>query len=434
MSTRTWYGAAVAVPQVTYIELGGTYATGDTITLSIPSTGNTKSLILTVGSTTTIAQILADLADMVNGAAANNDESRSALGSEVGEWIDITATTDTTNNYLILTGPDDGQPFTVAKTTDSSLGTIATPVSDPSISPESPHDFDNADNWSGGAVPVTGDTIVFNGEAAEPLKYGLSQTGVAPAKIVIDSTFTKSIGLPSINTDNAAYPYNEYRTTYLTLGTTASLDLDIDARNAGNIRIDTNTQAVTCAVLSSGASSETGVAPVSLRGNSSSSTYHIEDASVDICADTGESGAASAVNVVGSRSIVRIGDSVSLTSLTVSGGNVTCDSAITTLVATGGTVTTRGSGTITTATLDGGTLEPESTGTITTLTVGNGGVLDSSKTLVGKTITNIALYAGATFNDPNGTITATNGLDVYCTTDEVSWKLPARRTYTLSTI
>jgi hypothetical protein len=441
MATRTWLGAAVPVVHRVATEIAATYVKGDIITLKIPSTGNTKDLSLTVGTTVTAAQIVLDLVAMVNGAAANQDEERSALGPTIGEWAGITASAD--DDLLLLDGPSDGRPFTLALYTDSALGTISDSPGD-GITGEGPKDFDVTENWSGNTVPVDGDDIIFDHQAASGLRYGLSKTTVEPASVTITPGFKHEIGLPAVNVDNANVPFDESEEQFLKFGASGSITINIDAPAAGMIKIDTNTLTATINITNSGRTTETTYSPVQIKGTHASSTVNVTGGSVGICEGSGTSGQFSTIDVsqrTGNNPIVKIGDSVTLTSatLTVSGGQVTSSSSIGTVVQYGGSFTQADQAAVTTATVDGGVYyanaKAASGATIGTLTVGNKGSVDLSGDLrSAKTITNVSLYAGAAFKDPHGVVTATNDYDIYCKLSELEFVMPPRRTYAISTI
>lgn len=80
-----------------------------------------------------------------------------------------------------------------------------------------PHHWDNPLNWSLGAIPVDGDTVILDGDVQ--IKYGLAQSGVDPTNIIALSTFTGGLGLSDWNSNG----YYEYRTKDLSIGTAATL-------------------------------------------------------------------------------------------------------------------------------------------------------------------------------------------------------------------
>jgi hypothetical protein len=92
------------------------------------------------------------------------------------------------------------------------------------------------------------------------------------------------------------------------------------------------------------------------------------------------------------------------------GGNLTTNNAVTTTTLSGGSWR-HVSGVAVTVTITGGYCSYESTGTLTTLTL-SGGELDFRANQRARTITNCDLFAGATFRDPAGTVTFTNGIDL----------------------
>jgi len=56
------------------------------------------------------------------------------------------------------------------------------------------NDWNTGSNWSGGSVPVTGDTVVFDGRSSYDATENMDQTGVDAANIHIMNSYQGSIG------------------------------------------------------------------------------------------------------------------------------------------------------------------------------------------------------------------------------------------------
>jgi hypothetical protein len=403
----------------------GTFATGDTIEFKI----NNKALKLTVGTTTTVDQILADLVDMVNGDDANGTETRSALGPDVGEWANLTASANTTTDHLTFTGDELGRPIgTVTVSVSSAAGQVD---SHTTTAETSPNHFSNAANWSGNAVPVDGDDVVFDHQAVSDCLYGLSPVSLTPATLTVTDGFTYAIGLSEVNT-SMGVSFDEWSDTYLTVD--GSTLCNINAASAGKIKIDFGSTVSTIIVQSSGQTDEPNVPPVLIRANRNTTTLTVQGGIVGVNYETKVTGSLDVISVIGDATVVSIGNSTTLVTLNVDSATVDTSSSCTNLYVAGGVVTYNSSGTITAAKIDGGTLVHVNTGTITTLTL-LGGTLDCSLNNRARSITNTLVYAKSSILDPLGSVAfGANGFDLYCRPSDVTLNLPSKRKYVVSVV
>lgn len=444
MATRVWLGAAVPVPCVQVITIGGSYSADETITITV----NGKSLVLTVGTgQTDLDEILDDLVAMINGDPANGTETRSALGSEVGEFYYITATEDGATE-LTLTGAADGRPFTAVATEDSGSGTFVAAVPTASTG-TGPSMFSNTANWSADTVPVDGDDIVFDHRAAADLLYGLDQHAVTPASITISPGFAnRRIGLPDVNRDNSMLPYDEVLDTHLMLGESGdstNIAVHIDAPSCSRIRLNTGTSQATILVSGTGARELQNVPPFEFLGTHASNEMTVDKGDVGIAMGDGQSATVATLrmnwdNDRNNDAIVHCGDGATLTTITKSGGQLETNSNVTTLTQSAGvTVFKAGRGTaatMTTGTIYGGTVYYESSGTWTTATVVGPGCVDFRNDNRGRTVTNIVFHGAISWYDPEGTVTATNGYDFtqIAPHQAKAWEVPRNKTWTPTTI
>ena len=155
MATRYWLGAAVAIPEQIEFEVDGDWDTGDTVWIEI----NGKRLTATLGTDLTNDNVCDIIANMINGDAALGDETRSALGSTIGEFVGLTATVPSTNYTgtgvtactFTLTGPANGRPIGTVTVGETASGTSSGGFTRPTtndIAAESPNHWDVVDNWS----------------------------------------------------------------------------------------------------------------------------------------------------------------------------------------------------------------------------------------------------------------------------------------------
>jgi hypothetical protein len=439
MATTAWLGAALKVPQQDTILLTLTWAAADTIDLTI----NGKVLTLTCGSGV-IADIIEDLANMINGGTLANSGSANALGSSIGEFNKLTATEDGVATVTI-TGPPDGQPFTltVASTT---AGDGAHTHTANFVTPTGPHHWDDADNWSGGAAPSDADVVVFDGRATQSLKYALDQNATTPSQVIITQDFgpNLTIGLPEVNKDTSNLPHDEYLQSYLKIGAAAdaqTITVDIDAKQAGLIKLDTNTAKTVMTVTYTGSRASPDTPVLLWKGTHIDNEVNISRGDMAIAFYDGETAVLdyirqSYVTNQNSDSKVIVGDGTTLNiSVDKSGGELYTYAAVPVITHNGGSWT-HYAGNITTATIMSGVFYFEGSGTtITTLAV-YGGTVDGSRDNRARTVTNCSITKGGGWMNPADAIAVTNGIDLYgCTQKDLSvWEVTPHLTWTSSTI
>jgi hypothetical protein len=410
MTTRIFRGDAPAVAQVTALVISGTIAIGDTFTVSL----NGKTVTATATDTTAVTTC---------GLLA---AAWTALDPTVfPEFAEIIATNPSGENTVYLTASTPGIPF--GPITLSEVSTSGTFAQSSITTSSGPNDWSVAVNWSPTGVPASSDNIYITDTAVDIL-YGLSQSSVTLTSLNIDSTYTGTIGLPLTNDQDSA-PYSEYRTEYLTIGATT---VNIGAGNgSGSGRIKIDEGSVSCTVNISGtASADDPVGAVQLLTDSTAAVVNVFGGTVAIGMNPGETAVLGTLNIVPSGQnasvTVNCGSGVTINSaanvtggtfnsltsiptLTMSGG--TCDvEAVTTVKMSSGTLALTGS--VTTMSLDGGTTTYTGTGTITTANIGAQASLLFNADINSRTVTNCNLYAGATLNDSNRTVTWTNPIQL----------------------
>ena len=395
MATQIWYGSARAIAQVTRWTFGGTWETDDLVLVAIGS----KTLTVTAGSTTITAIIDAVV------TAFNN-----LSATDWPEFGEITASR--TGSDLYLTADVAGVPFTATVTTTEANGSAADSqtigAATAVTASAGPNHWDTAANWSTGTVPVNSDNVFVTGDAPAIL-YGLNQSGVTLASLVIDASFQQTIGLPEYTGT-----YREYRERYLRVGATALKVGQGPGGGSSRLRISVGSVQTTADVYGTGASADTGLEALVLVGTHASNAVNVVKGSVGIATEPGQTATVATLRVgtadsAASDTSVRCGSGVTLTDIVHAGGKLEVNGAFTTLVQTDGEVTARGSGAATTLSIDGGTFYDQTTGTFTTLLLGDGGAYDRTRDARPKTITNLTLNSRASFDAPFGNVTPTNG-------------------------
>jgi hypothetical protein len=394
MATIRWRGDAPAVAQVQTITIG----TNDVAT-SYKVTINGKTVAVPGNA---------------GGANATANDLLNALKAQTvpQEFVEIVWTSNA--NVITATAAKPGKPFALAVSATGGTGTMSTAVTNAG---SGPNDVSVAANWSGGALPATGDDIVFDTGNSDAL-YGLAQSAVTPNSMTILPGYTGKIGLPAVNADNASAPYFEYRPQYLQYGTSGvggTVNVTING-GAGRIKLDQGTAPAVWNVLNSAQRIESGVPAILLKGSNAANALNLNRGDVGVAFFGGEMATLLTVNVgyetnPAGDSSLWLGSGVTLANAAIvqTGGNFTVNSA------TSGTATitqydgnlTLQSGAQTGLTVLGGTCIYNSTGTLSgTPVIGGSGTLDFSQDLRSKTVTSpINVYgAKAKLRDPNKVI------------------------------
>ena len=422
MATKRWIGNAIDVAQVTTWTVIDTWATADTVNVTI----NNKTLTLTVGTASTVTDVATDIAAMINGTAAGTGYTRTETGDNVPEFAKITASN--VAGVLTLTADTKGVPFTVT-ITETTAGDGSITENGDTTAATGKHFFDDADNWDTNAVPVDADDIIVeNGDVS--ILYGLDQSGVTPASIKIKQNYTGKIGLPVVNIDDPSNPYNEYRFTYLGIGAAAdATDMQItigegDGAGSGRIKLDTLDSDATIRIVNSGSRIESDVPAILLRGVDTESTLEIDKGDVG----TGFFGDNGAAALYASIRLGWINDQIGDSTLEIT----QAFSSAVPIIQTGGTLILTAAGAyvstltiyggetiagilvtdITTVTVESGVFDYRGSGTITTLVVGSDGVATFRHNQQGRTVANCNVYEAATVRDPARTVTWSNGIDL----------------------
>lgn len=392
MSTISYVGNAQAIAQVREWVFAGTWEATDVVTATI----NGKSVSISAGSTT-ISDILDDLVVALN-------------LSDVPEFAEVTWSAASPN--LVGTADTAGVPFDCELSTTEAGGGSAdaqtidgsdTSTGTDTTASSGPYDASIAANYSGGALPSNGDTLILSG--AVQLLYGLDAlSGVTLASRTADATFTGNVGLPELNPAG----YVEYRPRFWSVAAT----LDNIYSTGGRYYIDSGSAQTTLRIFGSASPTEPGRKTIQWKNTHVSSAVYITKgyfaagpeetdsykiATLDIGYQTNQ---ASDCNVY-------LGPGGTLTTLYKTGGSLEINSAFTTLNHYAGeTLVSRG--TTGTANVFGGRLRDRNGSTKTQVYIYDSATYDLSPGVEACTITNLTMYGGelidpgkrATFSNP----------------------------------
>jgi hypothetical protein len=228
MANVRWLGGAAAVKQVTTVTIANTWATADTVTLTV---GN-KALIVTIGAAFGVNDVAAALNAAINAADKTTgligSESRNVGGQEIPEFTDFSSTV--LGAVVTITGNDAGKPFTIsASETTAGTGTATAATA---TAATGPNHADNAANYQGGALPVNNDVLYFDTGDVDCL-YGLGyfRTGTIALTVSFSNDWTGQLGLPPVNVDGG---YAEYRQRFFYFYGASSKTTTLSAGVLGN--------------------------------------------------------------------------------------------------------------------------------------------------------------------------------------------------------
>lgn len=399
MAVKYWRGDAPNVPEITTLSIGGTWATGDTVTATV----NGKSGTVTVGSTSTLAEVTKIVRRLIDGTTNSDDEEYDVddgLLAYLGEAGPSPVIEEDTSNYEVTTRGTPGMPLAVTVSKSSASGTISASTDQ---NPTGRAFASNASNWVGGTAPTTDDDVIFE-NGSQPCRYDLA-TLEDMASITIKSSYTGEIGLPPYNTSISGktfYQSEAQKITFTRAGGTA-VTIGEDGASGGPTlaRFDFGSNSnSSLTVYSSGtaAYSSQGIHAVHVEG--------FGDATANITGgDVYLETSSSTINVAGGSTSVRVNGSTTL--LNVDNGTVYNAGNCTTATVDGGTLTHE-SGTVGTLTVMAGTCKYKSSGTCTSPAVGGSGTISMEDGAGSVTFTNpLELYGtGASFADTKGRVSS----------------------------
>lgn len=185
-----------------------------------------------------------------------------------------------------------------------------------------PNILTDPNNWSGGAIPSNGNTLIFHRTNAE-IKYDLDAWAANTYAAVYFEAFSGTLGLPFKNTTG----YAEYRPRYFKAGMTSCRVGLVNGLgiNSGLIRLDTSSIQTNLLVMGGGTPVENGVEAVVWKGTHASNVVNALRGSVGIATERGDSATVATLNVgyidsPSSDVICNVGPGVTLTTINAHGG------------------------------------------------------------------------------------------------------------------
>lgn len=341
------------------------------------------------------------------------------------------------NGVITASSATPGVPFTLTASA-SGGATLVQNHPQPNVSQA---DVGDPQNWSRGGFPMlpqAGDDIVL-ADSANPLLYNLT----ALANVRLNSftrwqSFAGTVGLPEANPNG----YVEYRPTYLKLsgpqnGTLLlSLGVGQSGSGPGRERYDVGGQATKVTVLNGGSALD----EVAIRflGTNAGNTLTLVNTSVGVAMLPGEVASLSSAAVDGA-GFLELGPGCACTSLTLTGAQAVCMTAVSSIVCQQGSTLTVNTAPGQTPAVGGGLVGPGSSSSaggtpspttlvvgtllarsgssvswltdanVTSLTVQTGSTFDASGDLRPFQVVNLTIQPDTClFNDPNNRATIVN--------------------------
>jgi len=411
MATVYWVGRQRKRAQVDTITVGSATA-AQTFTVTV---GGRKTVTYTAGGSETTVTVTAALLALLQ---AMDD----------GEFTELTfATPSSATSTITATGPDDGCPFTLAVGGTGTISRTAT------TTPLSPHDLNDAANYSGNAVPSASDVLVFEDGDVDAKYNAAALTAIALASVTRRASYTGRLGLPSENPNG----YPEYRTQHVELNC-PTVNLEQAAGDvAGQFRLKcVHTGSAATFTIAGGGAGAVGEEVFEVFGLPASSVVQVSGASVALAHLAGQT--ATAATVAAKDAVVWIGAGVTLTTASLTNCQGRVEASWTTLtMLVGGRVEVLGAaaGSAAGTLVYKGTLVWKSTGaTGNSPVVGSGGTVDFSQAPAAVTVGGtVELNAGAGWLDPAGVISTSYNLKLNrCNAADVNLDLGVNKTLAVS--
>ncbi len=419
-----------------------TWTAADTITLTIAN----LDFVITIGSLVTTAQVATTVKQAFNGETLTDTTAACTVpvadggAQAIPQFKEFVASVS--GSTVTFTARNTfGKPITMTAAS-STAGDGTFTYTNAVIAAAGKYEADNPDNFSGNAALLDNDTLNFlYGDVNSGVRYDMT-LAVQLAALNKAMTFEGRAGLAKINSDVESAKYAEYRTPLYLLtddnSVTTTYNLETGAgRGSGRFMLDAGAGQALWNVFGKGTRLETGVPCILLKGSHASNALHNINGDVGFAFFNGETGVLSILrNGDGPQSTAETfcGTGVTLSSaaVTVNGGKLTTNSAISAVTQTGGEHFHH-LGTVTAETIHGGTHYPMGAATYTTLTIGTAGTFDASKATASFAITNtIQLYKGAKFVDPQGRAGNVVFKLNQCGPSDVTIVLAPNKTFTLS--
>jgi hypothetical protein len=375
-----------------------------TWTGAAPTRATVKPFTVVSGSDTTTYKLTGGNGKFVTYTAAGGDNATTIATQLAAAWAastepelkEVTATSAL--GVVTLTGPADGRPFTATPSVSGGVGTLTAGTVTVGTSP---NHLSSVGNYSGGALPGAGDTLVIENWTGSIL-WDLDSLTAVTVKVTRRATHVGSIGLPDANGNG----YPEYRPRYLeTAGVTHLIELS-GSEAAKSLRLkSTAGSAVTLTASGTGARRGVGSEPVEVHGTPAASVFNVSGAGLAVAPLAGQVATVATI-LADANSAVRLGSGVTLTSLTLnaSAGLLACGWTNLTLDKVA-RCTATGAAAGTNTTVYSGTLTWTSSGNPGAVVLGGAGVFDANSAPAAFAVTSVTADKGATVRDRAARIT-----------------------------
>lgn len=424
-STIYFLGQAPLIKQVAT----ATFATYDAATTRTITIGG---VAISHVDATDLTTSLAALATLLNAGLVG--------GTAHPYFTSIVWTSDAT--HIIGTAGTYGVPFVFAGSVSGGTGTVSNAYAVTTAN-SGPQSAQPTSNYSTGALPVNGDTLIIE-NTATPLLWDIDiLSGVTLALLDFRSGHSGKVGLPTnaftTSADGSSYNtgYAEYRNTWYQ----APATLMYCASSSQRLKWDAGSVLTTATIAGTATSAfESNMKAIRIKGSNANNVINISKGNIAIAGDVpGETATVLTLNVSFTTAASKttdvslsIGAGTTLTTLSKVAGTVVLNCAATTVNASGGILTTAGSGAITTMNVDNDAIVYHgssgalttlnaidqcfvynlSSGTITNTNVGATATYDCSRDARAKTFSNMNAYGNSSLNFDTGiaSITFTNGI------------------------
>jgi hypothetical protein len=397
MSNCIWLGSAVSVQQVRSYTVGGTPNVNDVFLLTVGS----KTFSYTAGASPTPAAVAAGVAAMLQATSTtlNPELAQLAIGYVAG------------GATFTITGVA-GVPFDIETALgDGNTGSGTFTWTD-TVPASGPNFANAAANWSGGAVPESGDSIYLTNSSVS-LLYGLDMSAITDVSLTVDSTFTGTVGLPRNRGIPGGPSFSEYLPQYWRIGaTTCYLNT-----GGGRFKLDTGSAGTSLFITGAASSAEAGIKTILWVGTGSNAV-NISKGSFAAANFPGETAAISVLNQEwqsnqAGDSDVRLGPGCSVATVTKTGGTLEINSGTSTFLQNGvGTTTFLAGAQGTVSVFGSGSILYGEASNYASLNVSGGATADFRRGGGAITGTNTSLTGVFSLLDPGQRITFTNPVAV----------------------
>ena len=403
MTTKFWLGQADEVAQVSTVQI-----------TAYDATTNYK---MTIGGEVVSVVGTTD----ADGTASALQVALEASTHPYFTGIAFTVSTDT----VTMTASTAGAPFTATSSVTGGTGTIGSVTE--ATANSGPCDWSVGDNWSDGAVPANGDTVIFR-ENAVNVSYGLDNNSLTLVDLLVEQTYTGKIGLnrnamvTSADGETVDTSKPEYREDFLRVDVdTIEIGKHVGfgrAAGSGRIKISNeSTDAATITIFNTASvATESTLTPVRLKTAHANTDIYIRSGNIGLGIDEPEENCTVGdIFLNGSSSELYMGAGASFENMVQSDGQslLQSDATVTSIKLLGGNMTTEGDFTVITFTVEDGTCNPNHKKTagnaITTFNL-NGGTVRGNQTSEPRTWATVNMDVGGSLVvDPNQvTMTALN--------------------------